>query len=186
MIAAAAQGRPFDGDAGSSTALSEHVRRGVPISKQCACPLDGVPAATGNAMRGRRCLSVGPASTVSLCLRRKSGDRRSVKREGGSCALCDEDTENEGEGRWCWGSHAYGDEVLGSSLITMPRTSKSKLNKHPSRHAARHARVAYLRTRSKKEFTPTRIKIQGSCATGLRTPQDSARGRCVRRGYRRP
>ena len=147
MIAAAAQGRPFDGDAGSSTALSEHVRRGVPISKQCARPLDGVPAATGNAMRGRRCLSVGLASIESLCLQRKSGDQRSVKREGGSCVLCYEEMKNEGEGRWCLGSHTHGDEVLGSSLITMPRMSKSKLSKHPSRHAARHARVAYLRTR---------------------------------------
>jgi len=33
-FAAAAQGRPFDGDARPPTALSEHVRRGVPISKQ--------------------------------------------------------------------------------------------------------------------------------------------------------
>jgi hypothetical protein len=61
------------------------------------------------------------------------------------------------------GSHAHGDEVLGSSLITMPRMSKSKLDEHPSRHAARHARVAYLRTRSKNEFWTTRIKIQDFC-----------------------
>ena len=101
MIAAAAQGRPFDGDAMPPTGPSGHVRRGALISKQCARPLDGVPAATGNAMRGRRCLSVGPASTESLCLQRMSGDRRSVKREGGPCVLCCEDMKNEGEGRWC-------------------------------------------------------------------------------------
>jgi len=101
MIAAAAQGRPFDGDAMPPTGPSGHVRRGALISKQCARPLDGVPAATGNAMRGRRCLSVGPASTESLCLQRMSGDRRSVKREGGPCVLCYEDMKNEGEGRWC-------------------------------------------------------------------------------------
>ncbi len=80
------------------TGPSGHVRRGALISKQCARPLDGVSAATENAMRGRRCLSVGPASTVSLCLRRKSGDRRSVKREGGPCVLCDEDTKNKAKG----------------------------------------------------------------------------------------
>ena len=60
-------------------------RRGVPVSKQCVCPLDGVPATTGNALRGRRCLSVRPASIENLCLQRKSGDRCSVMREGGSC-----------------------------------------------------------------------------------------------------
>ena len=50
--------------------------------QQCACPLDGVPAATGS-HAGAPMLSVRPVSTESLCVQResKSGGRYSVSEE---------------------------------------------------------------------------------------------------------
>ena len=52
------------------------------------------------------------------------------RREGGTCASCHEDMKDEGEEGWCEGSHSGGDKVLDSSLVTMPRMSKSKHSEH--------------------------------------------------------
>jgi len=67
-----------------------HVRRGALISKQCACPLDGVPAATDEAMRGRRCYRWDlRRSRASACGEKVEID--ACRREGGTCVLCHED-----------------------------------------------------------------------------------------------
>ena len=69
----------------------------VGLPQAVSCPLDGVPATTEliKAMRGRRCLSVRPASIVSLCLRR--AEIGAVLCEKRICEQCHQDPEEEDE-----------------------------------------------------------------------------------------
>jgi hypothetical protein len=148
----------------------------MPISKQCACPLDGVPAATEEAMRGRRCSSVGPASIVSLaCSTRAEID--AVSSEKRILCVWPRRHQDGGDGVWAAIVMAMRFWTLPSSQCPGDPRVNTLCIPISARSAPRSRSPMRRRDRGMK-LTKT---LEFPAGTRLGAPQDSARGRCARR-----